>query len=279
MPRLGVHIESAFLFHDDKGKRVCGLDFVFRCASLSPPASMWVYAGVLQGMKQPHYTFFSPLLLFDPPASTPTELCELCLQVILLGLVFLRFRHGEVGVLDLKVPVELLTDVQAVFIRNLRHEVVHLVLRRGHRRALANSSFHVRRRDVHCLELLLKGVHQPANFGGVHRLQHLVHTLHHLPHVLGHHLHLDSRVEPGHNGIHAGRQTKVVERLVLLADAVLGVDAGPIHVVLFHCLLALVHLLFLLLLATACVLEELLRRELQLELNVVEFVDRHCEVL
>ena len=56
-----------------------------------------------------------------------------------------------------------------------------------------------------------------------------MHT-HHRPPPGPAHLHLGLLVEPGDNGIEARPEAQVVQRLVLLADRVLGVDAGALGI-------------------------------------------------
>ncbi|EPY37107.1 charged multivesicular body protein 1 [Strigomonas culicis] len=212
-----------------------------------------------------------------------TERCRLAsakrsesvLQVIvllpcLLGLLVLRHLAT-----DAELVVQLVLNVQAVLVRDLRHEVVHLILRCRPGGALADRALHVGRRDVDRLELLLKLVHNFADLLRVHGLEHLVHAFHHVAHVLGDHLHLDGRVHARHNRVHARGEAEVVNGLVLLADAVFSINARALHVVLLHRLLALEHGLLLLLFTPGRILRELLGGEFQLKLNIHQLVDRH----
>lgn len=84
-------------------------------------------------------------------------------------------------------------------------------------------------------------------------------------HGLADDLHLGLRVEAGHDGVEARGEAEVVHVLGALADGVLGVDAGAVHVALLDRLLDLELLLLLLLLALARLPLQRLGGELEVE--------------
>jgi hypothetical protein len=156
-------------------------------------------------------------------------------------------------------------DLEPVVIRYLLHEAVDLGLGRGERGGPGHGALHELGLDLHVDELALEIVHGlghllevPGGEGGVEGLDDGLHGL-------AYDLHLGLRVEARHDGVEAGGEAEVVHVLGALADGVLGVYAGAVHVALLDRLLHLELLLLLLLLALARLTLQRLGGELEVE--------------
>lgn len=154
-------------------------------------------------------------------------------------------------------------DLEPVVVGDLLHEAVDLALRRRKGGASGHGGLHELSLDLHIDELLLELVHGlrhllevPGGEGGVEGLDDGAHGF-----VDGCHLGLG--VEAGDDGVEAGGEAEVIHLLVALADGVLGVDAGAVHVALLDRLLDLELLGFLVLLALSSLPLEALGREFQ----------------
>ena len=118
---------------------------------------------------------------------------------------------------------------------------------------------------VEVIEVLLELFHARRNLRHVHGLQSFVHSLDDAHHLLLQLLLLDGRVDARRHCVYPRCQAQIVERLVLLADSVLRVNAGALVIALLNRLLQLRLLLFLSLSALCLLAHEALGRELQIE--------------
>lgn len=189
------------------------------------------------------------------------ELGKAAREVILVDLLFiLGSRDGVRGGLR-----QADRDLEPIVVCDLLHEAVDLGLGRGEGGGAGHGALHELGLDLHVDELTLEVVHGlghllevPGGERGVERLDDGLHGL-------ADDLHLGLRVEAGDDGVEAGGEAEVVHVLGALADGVLGVDAGAVHVALLDRLLHLELLLLLLLLALARLPLQRLGGELEVE--------------